>query len=85
MKTIDKLDNETAKELFLNNFIEFIKFYLLKCNYLLNLENFNFSTIENINNNDFESKKIYLNKIIEICPPDIGINEENELKINGKL
>ena len=86
----NQLDNETAKELFLKNFIEFIKFYLLKCNYLLNLENpnFNFPTIENINNNDIESQKIYLNKIIEICPSNIGDNEENEeneIKINGRL
>ena len=81
-----KLDKETAKALFLQNFIEFIKFYLLKCNYLLNLEeqNFNFPIIEKINDNDLESQKIYLNKIIGICK-NMENDEENELNINGNL
>ena len=82
----NKLDKETAKALFLQNFIEFIKFYILKCNYLLNLEdqNYNFPIIENINDNDLESQINYLNKIIGISK-NMENDEENEKKINGNL
>ena len=86
LKIIEELDKETAKAVFLKNFIGFIKFYLLKCNYfqyLLNLEEQKyFPIIENIN--DFECQKIYLNKIIDICK-NMENDEENELEINGNL
>ena len=81
-----EINKETAKELFLKDFIKFIKYYLLKCNYLLNLENsdFNFPTIEDINDNNFQSQTIYLNKINEICN-NIKYVQENDLMINGRL
>ena len=80
LRKIDNLDKEKAKDLFLKNFMKFIKYYLIKCNYLLNLENPDFilPTIENINDNDFESQKIYLNKIIGVCH-NLEHNEEDEL------
>ena len=81
-----ELDRETSKDLFLKNFIEFIKYYLLKINNLLNLEsfNFNFPSLENISN--FESQKIYLEQINKISlNNENGNEEEKDIKINANL
>ena len=85
----NQLDEETAKNLFLKNFISFFKNYLLKCNYLLNLngsnKNFDFLSIEDIN--DFESQIKYLKQINKICPnlESYEDNDNKNLKINANL
>ena len=85
----NQIDKETSKKLFLNNFIEFIKYYIFKINDLLNLEliNFDFPSIENIPN--LESQKEYLDKIYKICHNNENDNynndDENDKKINGDL
>ena len=85
----NQFDQETSKKLFLNNFIEFIKYYIFKINDLLNLEliNFDFPSIENIPN--LESQKEYLDKIYKIWLNNKNDNydndDENYKKINGDL
>ena len=85
----NQLELETAKNLFLKNFISFFKNYLLKCNYLLNLngsnKNFDFPSIEDINN--FESQLKYLKQINKICPnlENYEDNDDKNLKINANL
>ena len=62
----NELDKEIAKDLFLKNFIEFIKYYLLKCDYLLKLKSskFEYPSIKDIN--DLESQKNYIEQINKI-------------------
>ena len=85
----DQLDVETIRNKFLKNCISIIKTYLLKCNYLLNLNpqniKFDFPEIENIN--DFESQKKFLNQINKLSPNlDDNINDnENNLEINSNI
>ena len=82
----NELNKEIAKDLFLKNFIEFIKFYLLKCDYLLKLEspNFVYPSIGDINDIKFHKK--YIEQINELClnnKNDNNDDKKNEEKKNG--
>ena len=82
------LDKESSKDKFINNFVSFFEYYIMKFNYLLNLEPIlaKFPFIEDVNNVD--SHKTYLNDINNKCPNNKIINDnnnENNIKINEKL
>ena len=64
----DNLKNrEKLKNSFLQNFMELVKYYLLKCNVILTIKStdFQFPSIEKIY--ELESQKEYLEQINEIC------------------
>ena len=83
----NQLDKKTQKMLFLKNFIQFIKLYILKCNYILSLEysEKGLPFIKDINN--LELQKNYLKNINELCPYDENkINDiYNNKNINNNI
>ena len=77
------LDRAFLKKRFLNNFISFFKYYLKKCNYLLNEDLLlNLPLIDDIK--DFESQKNYLSELNQLKLNDIDDDNDNEI-INGNL
>ena len=82
----NQVDEKYRKTLFLQNFIQFIKLYILKCNYILSLESpkKGFPFIKDINN--FDSHKNYLQEINELCPYNKNDSKDKkELIIDGNL
>ena len=65
----------------IESIINYIKHYLLKYNYILELHLSKFPLLEDISN--FESQKKFLNEINSLCP--FTINPQKGDKINGEL
>ena len=72
---------EEKKDKFLDDFIKFIKYYIMKCNYLLKSKNiFELPLIEDVNK--LESHQKYLNEINNLCNNNMNDDEKD---IEGKL